>query len=406
MAGESLPALHVQDVQQAWYVDTVSGNDTTGDGSNSTPWKTIQKAHDYLKATATWTGSGDVAVYLKAGTYQAASSAQFTLACSFVAGTRSPNSSRWLIFKPAPGAAGLVKIASPSGTTASKGCIRLSASAGNNYICFDGLDIDGEQIVKGDASLGGHVGFYLVGSPCAFIEIINGKIHGFRVTGGLSNTQGMQTASSTDLIIRNNWIYDIDAVGSGTNTNESHALYMAGERVYVVGNLIEQIPNGYDVHFYGTPLAGNSCIVANNTLVDAKASGIVLPGDALNATIKNNILANHTGRGVDSFGIQFFPASTGAGSGNVIDKNLFYNNSGGAQSEASPVGWTITNAINSDPLFVGSGNYHLQSGSPAINAGDSAYRPTLDLDGNIRAQSDLGAYAYLTSLGWHGRGTP
>jgi hypothetical protein len=393
MAGESLPTLHTQNVQQAWHVDP-AGNDTTGDGTTSNPWRTVQKAADHLKTAATWPTTGDVAVYLHPGTYKAPSTAAYTLDLSFAAGARSPNSTRWLIFKPAPGTTGTVKIANPDGLTGSKGCVRVAATNGNNYICFDGIDIDGEQTVKGAAGNGNSVGVYLVGLPVAHIELVRCHIHGFRGASGAGNTQALQSGSSTDVKIYHNHIHDIDAPASGTNENESHGVYLPGANVYVVGNLIEDIPNGYNVHFYGTPAAGNGAIVANNTLADANASGIVIPGDAVGATIKNNLLVDHTGRGSDSFGIQFFPASSGAGTGNVIDRNLAFNNTGGARSETAPVGWTITNSIAADPLFVGAGDYHLQSGSPAINAGDTAYQPAFDVDGDARGAADLGAYAF------------
>jgi len=53
--------------------------------------------------------------------------------------------------------------------------------------------------------------------------------------------------------------------------------------------------------------------------------------------------------------------------------------------------------IDLDPKFVGSGDYHLQAGSPCIDAGTSDGAPTEDLEGNTRPQRsgyDMGAYEY------------
>jgi parallel beta-helix repeat protein/predicted outer membrane repeat protein len=69
---------------------------------------------------------------------------------------------------------------------------------------------------------------------------------------------------------------------------------------------------------------------------------------------------------------------------------------------------TENSCIHLDPLFfdAGNGNYHLQAGSPCIDAGDSSLVPegiTTDLDGNPRildgnsdgtATVDIGAYEY------------
>jgi hypothetical protein len=58
------------------------------------------------------------------------------------------------------------------------------------------------------------------------------------------------------------------------------------------------------------------------------------------------------------------------------------------------------NILNTDPLFVGNGDYSLQKNSPAINAGNNSYLPdsiTKDLAGNNRVSNntiDMGAYEY------------
>ncbi len=56
--------------------------------------------------------------------------------------------------------------------------------------------------------------------------------------------------------------------------------------------------------------------------------------------------------------------------------------------------------IMSDPLFVGSGDYHLQETSPCINTGTSTGAPSVDIEETARPQGagyDMGAYEYHTA---------
>ncbi|MCY7327483.1 MAG: right-handed parallel beta-helix repeat-containing protein, partial [Saprospiraceae bacterium] len=60
-------------------------------------------------------------------------------------------------------------------------------------------------------------------------------------------------------------------------------------------------------------------------------------------------------------------------------------------------GYSGTGNINADPLFVNAGDFHLQCGSPAINAGTNTGAPATDIEGNPRAltvadPADMGAY--------------
>jgi hypothetical protein len=68
-------------------------------------------------------------------------------------------------------------------------------------------------------------------------------------------------------------------------------------------------------------------------------------------------------------------------------------------------GGTITNTIIADPKFIhgfldGTGDYHVQTGSPAIDAGTSSNAPSTDFAGNTRPQGggyDIGAYEYSSA---------
>jgi hypothetical protein len=103
--------------------------------------------------------------------------------------------------------------------------------------------------------------------------------------------------------------------------------------------------------------------------------------------VANNIVVNNQ-VGIDEMGTM--------GSGNSYQDNLVYNN--GRNLILSTA--TATGTVTADPLFVnfqlnGSGDYHLQAGSPAIDRGTPTNAPATDFDGKTRtAVPDIGAYEY------------
>ena len=114
--------------------------------------------------------------------------------------------------------------------------------------------------------------------------------------------------------------------------------------------------------------------------------------------IRNNIF-------VDTKDLAFFKGTPPTTHSN----NLWYN--GGDENPSTPPSWDI-NALTSSPLFTDSinGDFHLQSTSPAIDAGTSDVSTvvTHDFDGNQRpmdgdengtAEYDIGAYEVGDSSG-------
>ena len=108
-------------------------------------------------------------------------------------------------------------------------------------------------------------------------------------------------------------------------------------------------------------------------------------------------------------------------SGSSIKNNIFWNSQGGKTIEAAgfsgsitvgnnltsgdamhdqglvPGGMTLLGTLlNTNPLLVGPpGNFRLQSGSPAIDAGETLASVTVDHEGKSRTQGgayDIGAY--------------
>jgi hypothetical protein len=132
--------------------------------------------------------------------------------------------------------------------------------------------------------------------------------------------------------------------------------------------------NGIKKDFTSILTLVNNTIADNNTIGVYNDNGVV--------TLNNNILWNNF---IDLYAINggISSANNLIGSNNI---NLLDNNNG--------------NILGTDPLFVGNGDYSLQSISPAIDAGDTSYLPDsilTDLVGNFRISGssiDIGAYEY------------
>ncbi len=117
----------------------------------------------------------------------------------------------------------------------------------------------------------------------------------------------------------------------------------------------------------------------NDTLADNGTYGVVLTGTfgiSTTAWLTNTIIWGHTG----SFTSTQVPTYTMAATFSDIQG-----------------GWSGAGNLNTDPLFIGSGDYHLQPTSPVKDQADTADAPAVDLDGNPRPYNtvaDMGCYEY------------
>ena len=122
-----------------------------------------------------------------------------------------------------------------------------------------------------------------------------------------------------------------------------------------------------------------------------------------NCIIKNNIIY---GGSYTLYAMRIGNPSNQAARNLVTDYNLYYRD-----GRSAVIRWTDTNyslsqyvanttngdnSIESNPLFVSAGSdFHLQSTSPAIDAGTASGAPAYDYDGNPRPNGsgyDIGAY--------------
>ena len=190
--------------------------------------------------------------------------------------------------------------------------------------------------------------------------------------------------SVTDINIRYNIFNNIgvgDAVGSGGWGISFN---------YDSGNMPNKV-NNFNV--YNNVIIGH--IGASSTYW-----GIQVPdvGTVTNVSIRNNIVENFNdspvhGAGGSQISVDYLS----------IEKNIFYNNGNSNAPHYSsliPTNNTTQNNLTSDPLFVSSSDFHLQSGSPAIGKGLAITGLTTDYAGNaVKNPPCIGAYEnYLSAL--------
>jgi hypothetical protein len=161
-------------------------------------------------------------------------------------------------------------------------------------------------------------------------------------------------------------------------------------------------------------LDDSSPVVADNLFVSnsCRAINLSLPVDSTPMVINNTIVGNPVGISASINGLGtfenniLFDNDVGAalGANFVWANNLVF---GGAMLYAGQDLTGTKGNISADPLFVdsASGDFHLQPGSPAIDAGDNAapLLPAVDFDGNSRivaghaggpAVVDIGAFEF------------
>jgi len=140
-----------------------------------------------------------------------------------------------------------------------------------------------------------------------------------------------------------------------------------------------------------------SCLIVENTGRIGGASGTDV--DMFNCTVAGNVGTNGAGglSGISAFRNSISWGNSGDEDTSIAGQVQYSCGQGDAYTNEFQVG-----CITNDPLFVGSGDYHLQAGSPCINTGtNSTWTLTTDadLDGNKRrwpanGQADMGAYEF------------
>ncbi|KAB2946328.1 MAG: DUF1565 domain-containing protein [Candidatus Methanoperedens sp.] len=414
-----------------YYVAT-NGNDGNS-GSSSSPWRTIQHAADTVSA-------GDM-VYVMGGTYN-----------EKVTITRSGSPGNYIIFAAYPG-----QTVSIDGTGISlgswDGLIRIN---GASYIQISGFRVlkssyVGIMVSGGSPSNINIQNNYINGAyssgiyveRASSITIDNNEVTGAHTAGAGTENEIVSLVHVNGFDVKNNKIHDnintesINAKMGSSNGRIHHnnikptssaGVYMDPfteyqENVEVYDNIIHDGPGasrGIAVAVEGGGTIKNVKIY-NNLVYRNGANGIVvdyyadcgndpgtlcLSGTIDNILIEGNTVYQNNAIGWDGGIINKYSKSTNVViSNNIVSQNygnqIWVVGSNTIQNNLidGSTGTTGTSYITGSPQFVNpsSGDFRIQSTSPAINKGATPKIAIVDFDGKSRPQGgdyDIGAYEY------------
>jgi hypothetical protein len=211
------------------------------------------------------------------------------------------------------------------------------------------------------------------------VHVYKNKFKNFANCIWLVSTSGVsQNAVMRDINIHDNLMENVGYA----NYAYSYAIFFNSER-----------STSYTVTY-------NNINILNNTILSNNKSyrGIQGPDEGVvtNVTIKNNIV-----NGFTNYAVYFTSQRTGSTIDYLnVENNLFYGNgtNGVGFNAITPTHYTNANNLTVNPLFVGSGDYHLSATSPAIAKGFWV-NLTTDLD-NVAWKNppSIGCYESTTSL--------
>jgi len=299
-----------------------------------------------------------------------------------------------------------------------------SSRIDNNHqvvkISADNVTIDGFKIEDGDAvqnANGFTQGAAILIDPIALNSIIKNCEINNNVTysgGAIAVRYEVSTSLSiVNCIFNNNvsrygsGLYFLIATNANINLNLINTLF------------INNVSKNYNSSTEG--YTGSAAWIRANT------SGSNLTTSIINCTFANNIDTG-TISGSERGALSLARRTDGSSTHNAtINNSIFYNNKGAASATTVAVNkghvafpnltlvnnsidednfsnlTYLTNTSSTDPMFTSSTDFTLQSGSPAIDAGDNTKIPsgiTTDLLGNQRIFNttvDIGAYEFGSS---------
>lgn len=250
------------------------------------------------------------------------------------------------------------------------------------YDCFDdAIEIHGQNGTK------------LVDYP-RDIDIINNQIY---TTLAEFSISGISITGGNDVLVQGNDIY-------GFSSSKAISIEKGPQNIHVIANKIHDSANGIEVRAAGG-LTPKTIDIFNNIIYDIKGSYALKLDGVIGLRVTHNTMVNITGSPfrIDSQGISSgqirnnLISQAGANKKDVVAFFVSVSHNGWFNGADSALVGGSSNTEGFDPKFVASANddFHLESNSPAIDAGTEITYVTTDFDGNPRvvgAEPDLGAF--------------
>ncbi|HNX65706.1 MAG TPA: SwmB domain-containing protein [Bacteroidales bacterium] len=291
---------------------------------------------------------------------------------------------------------------------------------GNNGYCLKIVFLRGSEIYNNTLTLGNYTWCFAIES--FVMEGVN--IHDNNIVGGIDVNISRKNSSgkSYDYGL---WIHHNNLGPSSSPSQEYYGMLL---EFYHSDDIIEK--NTINYCTYGisyVPRSGNTIKnnrISYNVIKNAPSGAYMIQGGMgpTTSTYRNIYIYNNVFHGKPLYGLSLFGTwhnlnfknniFTGAtyywgalretrSDSVFITNNILYNNSNSNEFyvETAPTNYTNSNNIVSDPLFanVTTGDFTLQSSSPAIDAGTDVGLTDDILSNNLVNSPDIGAYEYNSS---------
>lgn len=410
------------------YVNSSTGNDTTGDGTSGTPYATFHKAYTIASSTVSdtidltgtfdWTNAGETGDVAESGyTISKNMTIQGQSADStFVQASSTENTADRSVFAIASGKTvtirnltvryGVASSASNAGGIHSLGNLNLEYAtvSYNRYNSTSSYGAGGILMPENGALT------LNISTSTISYNGFDGKYYG---AGGIYVGQE-KTINITASTISNN---------TATSTNPtsfpySYAQPAGGLRVYRFSNIdinnstfSNNTTNSYAgaINIYYSISYITNTTIANNS-AGSGGGGLIFDAssDSYKLYLKNNIIANNTGvsGAADDFRVDSGATGSMADNGyNIIEVSTNYTWSGTGNITGDQANLNLSSSLADNSATNGVETLALSSGSVAIDAGTTTANGSVsvlvyDQRGGLRSgtTTDIGAYEYNADL--------